>query len=297
MNWEDTFILWSKPPGKTEQDKMENAETAVKKAIAAHDRLSRMDITVFAQGSYRANTSVKQDSDVDVCVRLNSTFYERYPEGKTREDYGNIDGSISFSAYKDLIDEALNDYFGSQYVTRGNKAFDVHANSYRVNADVVPTFAYRYYLGDGDENYIKPVGVAFYADKGGRIINWPDQTYSNGVEKNNATSLRYKKVIRILKNLRNEMQEDKIAAANEIASFLIESLVWNTPNEGFGHSDLTGDVRYVLAHTFNETRSDETCSEWSEVNEEKYLFRPSQPWNRTQANNFLSAAWDYIGFK
>ena len=275
---------------------MNNAEAAIKKAIAKHDRLSDMDITVFAQGSYQANTTVKQDSDVDVCVRLNSTVFTRYPEGKNNADYGYTDGSIRFAEYKNLINEALNDYFGSQYVTRGNKAFDIHSNSYRVDADVVPAFAYHCFE-DGCDDYRKPAGVAFDTDKGARIMNWPDQTYSNGVDKNNATSRRYKKMIRILKNLRNDMQENKITAANDIASFLIECLVWNTPNKGFGHLNLTDDVRYVLAHTFNETLTDEKCNEWGEVNEIKYLFRPSQPWSRIQAHNFLSAAWDYIGFE
>ncbi len=276
---------------------MSNAETAIKKAIEQHSRLSGMDITVFAQGSYNANTSVKQDSDVDICVRLNSTVFTRYPDGKKDEDYGYTPGKISFAEYKNLINEALNDYFGSQYVTRGNKAFDIHSNSYRVNADVVPALAYHYFE-DGCSDYIKPAGVAFDTDKGARrIINWPDQTYSNGVEKNKNTSFRYKKIIRILKNLRNDMQEEKITAANNIASFLIESLVWNTPNDGFGHDSLTEDVRYVLAHTFNETLTDEKCNEWGEVNEIKYLFRTSQPWDRIQAHDFLSAAWDYIGFE
>ena len=52
-----------------------------------------------------------------------------------------------------------------------------------------------------------------------------------------------------------------------------------------------------LAHLWNETRTDETCKEWGEENELKYLFRPSQPWNRDQVNAFLQAAWDYIGFE
>ena len=297
MNWEETFNQWSKPPGKTEQDKMDNAETAIKKAIAKHDRLSNMDITVSTQGSYQANTNVTQDSDVDVCVRLNSTFFVRYPEGKNRENYGNIAGSISFSTYKDLVHEALNDHFGVQYVTHGDKAFYIHSNSYRVDADVLPAFAYRYYYGDSYEDYIQPVGVAFIPDKGGRIENWPDQTYSNGVDKNKATSLRYKKIIRIIKNLRNEMQEEKINAANNIASFLIESLVWNTPDNYFNCTNYTDDVKNVLAHTFNATMSDEKCDKWYEVNEIKYLFRLSQPWSRIQAHNFLLAAWDYIGFE
>ncbi|NIQ14772.1 MAG: nucleotidyltransferase, partial [Candidatus Dadabacteria bacterium] len=124
MNWEDTFRTWGSPPSKTEQEKMENAEASIKKAIDVDPTLTEMDISVFAQGSYKSRTSVRQDSDVDVCVCLNSTFFPRYPAGKTKEDFGNIDGSISFADYKDLIENALNNYFSPENVFRGNKAFD-----------------------------------------------------------------------------------------------------------------------------------------------------------------------------
>jgi hypothetical protein len=39
------------------------------------------------------------------------------------------------------------------------------------------------------------------------------------------------------------------------------------------------------------------CTEWGEINELKYLFRISQPWTMEQAHAFVSAAWDYLGFK
>ena len=93
------------------------------------------------------------------------------------------------------------------------------------------------------------------------------------------------------------MQEDKVSAANNIPSFLIECLVWNVPNEDFNNDLYTTDVRCVLAHTFNKTLDDDQCKEWGEVNELKYLFRSSQHWTREQAHSFLSAAWDYLGFK
>jgi len=297
MSWEETFRSWATPPGQTEKTKMENAKCAIKKAIANHKRLSEMDISIFAQGSYKSNTSVKQDSDVDICVRLNSTFFARYPEGKTREDYNNIEGSINFADYKNLIHEALNDYFESKYVTRGNKAFDIHSNSYRVDADVVPAFAYRYYNGDESEDYIDPVGMAFDTDKGVRIINWPHHVHSNGIDKQDETNQRYKKMVRILKKLRNKMQDENIAASNDIASSLLESMAWNTPSEKFGNDDYYDDMRSVMANCFNLTISDDACKILCEVNDIKYLFRPSQPWSRDKAHSFFDAAWDYVGFK
>src|SRR5205085_842927 len=82
-DWEATFTSWAAGPGTTEQTRAENAEKGVKKAIAANAKLAQMDITVFPHGSYRNRTNVRQDSDVDICVRLNSTFFTEYPAGKT----------------------------------------------------------------------------------------------------------------------------------------------------------------------------------------------------------------------
>jgi hypothetical protein len=296
-DWEDTFTSWAKGPGTTEQTKCENAESAVNKAIDAHEKLSVMDVTVFLQGSYRNRTNVKQDSDVDICVRLNSTFFPEYPPGKTREDFGNTKGSISFADYKNLVQKALEDYFGESSVRRGDKAFNIHENSYRIDADVVPTLEHRRYCLNDDGTHYVLSGIGFDTDAGKRILNWPEQHYENGLKKHEDTGRRYRKIIRILKRMRNEMQDEGIEAAKNIASCLIESLVWNVPNENFGYDTYAADMRNVLAHLFNETRKNETCSEWGEVSELKYLFRSAQPWTREQAHNFISAAWDYVGFE
>lgn len=297
MSWENTFRTWGSPPSKTEQEKMENTEKAIKNAIENDSVLSKMDISIFAQGSYKNRTSVKQDSDVDVCVRLNSTFFARYPEGKTREDYGNVDGSITFKDFKNLVEKALKSYFGEDEVVRGNKAFDIHSNTYRVDADVLPAFAYRHYNGNGQEEYIKPVGVAFLTDKGVRINNWPKQTYDNGATKQSTTGERYKKMVRILKKLRNKMQDENISGSYNVASFLIESMVWNVPDSKFGKDDYYDDVRSVLVNCFNSTLTREASKNHCEVNDIKYLFHSSQPWTREQAHIFFDAAWNYIGFE
>lgn len=295
--WEDTFTSWGKGPGTTEQAKCENAETAIRKAIAADVKLSKMDVTVFPQGSYRNKTNVRQNSDVDICVRLNSTFFEDYPSGTTRESFGNVPGSITFSDYKGLVGTALENYFGKNAVKRGNKAFNIHENTYRIDADAVATFEHRRYQLRPDSTHYYLSGIGFDTDSGQRITNWPEQNYTNSLAKHEATGRRYRKMVRIIKRLRDVMQEEKIAAANNIASCLIEALAWNVPNEGFGHNTYTDDVRFVLANAFNNTRKDEECKEWGEVNELKYLFRPLQPWTRAQANSFLDAAWKRCGFE
>jgi hypothetical protein len=139
--------------------------------------------------------------------------------------------------------------------------------------------------------------MAFIPDQGNLVINWPQQTYDNGVKKNNDANRRYKRVIRILKRLRNQMQEDKIPEASNIPSFLIECLAWSAPITAFQHDTYSQDLRQVIIDVWNPTQKDETCAKWVEINGLKWLFRPMQPWSRSQANEFLRAAWNYIGFK
>lgn len=296
---EDNFVSWSKGPGQTEADRCSNAETAVRKAIKASEQLSALNISVFAQGSYRARTNVRQNSDVDICVRYDSAFFPDYPEGTTQETFGNVNGMLPFSKFKNMIQTGLEDYFGKAGVTRGSKAFDVHANTYRIDADVVPTFEHRRYTGgrNSDGSHRCLYGVAFVPDSGGLIINWPEQTYSNGVERNTASGRKYKRVIRILKRLRDKMQDEDVAIAKKMPSFLIECLVWNANVDAFSKDTYTAIIRHLLANLWNRTRKDDDCSEWGEVNELKYLFRPAQPWTRQAANEFLQAAWDYIGYQ
>lgn len=303
--WEISLASWAKGPGKTEQEKCENSENAIKKAIAAHERLSKMDITVFALGSYRGRTNVRQDSDVDICVRLNTTYFNDYPKGKAREDFGFVDGSISYADFKNLVGEALVARFGKTGVTRGKKAFDVHENTNRIDADVVAALEHRRYTGqenwDGSPHFHR--GTAFIPDNGGMVKNWPEQNFNNGKKKHEDTGERYKKLVRILKRLRNEMQDAKVPEAMNIPSFLVECLVWNVPNDQFGRAGWLGenpfytDLKNVITSVYLNTKTDATCTEWGEVNELKYLFKGGQPWTREQANAFILACWQFVGFK
>jgi len=297
-DWEATFSSWGAAPGTTEQTKCDNAERAVRKAVCASTKLSSKSIEVFAQGSHANRTNVRQDSDVDICVLYTGAFYPDYSmsEGLNDSVLGYTDGTYPYAQFKNDVEAALVSYFGKESVTRGKKAFDIHANTYRIDADVVPCFEHWRFHGT-PEGHWHDSGTQIHPDNGGRIVNWPRQNYDNGVEKNDATGRRFKAVTRILKRLRNEMADEGYEAAEPIPSYLTECLVWNVPNGGFGHDTFRADARYALAHLWNETRADKSCTEWGEINELKYLFRAGQPWNREQVNTFLQAAWDYIGFE
>jgi len=295
-DWEATFRSWSKPSSETEAEKCQNAEGMIRDAIRGHTGLRNVEVDVFSQGSYRNNTNVRLESDVDICVCcMSSFFYDlSHTNGLTEKDLHIEPARLHFPEYKDEVERALVAHFGRDSIQRGNKAFDIHENTYRVDADAVPCFEHRQY--DQRRGWVS--GTAFLSDKDGRkIVNWPKQHYERGVKKNEATGKRFKFITRILKRLRNEMEETGIAAAASTPSFLIECLVWNVPDSAFGAEQYRDDVRAVVLAAYNETKTDDACRSWREVNQMKLLFGSGQPWTRQQANEFLVAAWGYAALK
>ncbi|MBX7149140.1 nucleotidyltransferase [bacterium] len=290
---ENLLISWAEPPSATEDQRCTNAVQVIKNAIDDYEPFKYKSIEVFAQGSYRNGTNVKAESDVDVCVRCMDVFFANYPQGMGDNDFGNSPATYRYSEFKNDVDRALRQYLGTNVVNRGNKAFDLHANSYRIDADVVPAFEHRRY--DNFGNYIS--GTEIHPDNGVKIINWPHQNYENGVNKNKATGFRFKKLVRILKNVRHNMEANGMAAAKPIPSYLIECLVWNVPNDRFGNESYTDDLKNILLHLYSCTKDDAQCSEWGEINELKYLFRWQQPWTRQQAHEFVVAVWAYLGLQ
>lgn len=97
---ENTLKGWKDPASVTEEQRISNTINMIKTAVNGCVELKDLSIEVFVQGSYANNTNVRTNSDVDVCVMLTSTFYTEYPNGKTREDYGFVEGTITFDEYK-----------------------------------------------------------------------------------------------------------------------------------------------------------------------------------------------------
>ena len=299
-DWEDTFSLWAQPPSKTEEQRSDNAITGIRTAVNRSSKLNQRKIKVFIQGSYRNRVNVRQNSDVDLGVMLYDAFLGEYPEGKTRADFGNVDVDYRHSQFKNELEEALVDRFGRAAVTRGNKAFNIRENTYRVEADVVPLFEFRQYWESG--NY--RAGVALVTDQGRRIENYPERLvnywpstplhYENGNSKNMVTSRRYRGLVRILKKIRNEMEDAGSSSAKAIPGYLIECLCWNVPDAVFTGSTWDARVRAVLVDLWNNTKDDESCNSWCEVDAIKYLFHASQPWKRAAAHAFIYEAWNYV---
>jgi hypothetical protein len=187
-------------------------------------------IKLFVQGSYANNTNVRKESDVDIAVIEESIFRTEYRSGITDEDYKINITSRTPNEFKDEVQRALEVKFGND-VERGDKSVKVHGNSYRKDADTVPCLRNRDYRNDynfDSSNYIG--GIAIYPDSGGVLINYPEQHIYNGRQKNKATSGYFKKMVRIMKKMRYLMQDHDYLSANNVSSFMLESMLWNVPD-------------------------------------------------------------------
>lgn len=291
-DWDTQFSQWAQPPSKTEEERCENAESMIRNAISASDSLRNRNIRIFTHGSYQNNTNVRKDSDVDVGILCKDTIFFGLPSGYTREDFNIGPATYHYAEFKRDVGQALVDYFGPDAVKRGNKAFDIHENSYHVEADVAPFFEYRKYSERGTYES----GVQLLSDNSQTVINWPEQHHENGKDKNLNNGGRYKRVVRILKFLSNEMADGGSAFAEQTPGFLLECMCWNIPDQYFGADKISDDVRACLVWMYQNSKEVDQEADWTEVSRLKQLFSAEQKWTREGANRFIVEAWQHLGF-
>ena len=229
---------------------------------------------------------------------IKDTFYSEYRDGVTKENYGFIDGTNSFDEYKKLILEALIKKFGIQHIAVGNKAIQIKSNTYRVQADVIPAFQYRNYTNDRQnkpDNFVE--GIKFFSSDSRGIVNYPKVHIQNGITKNNNTARKFKRTVRLYKRIRNKMIEDGKPVPGSISSYLIEGLLWNTPNNTFTSATTWNEVlKNSIIFLYNNTKEDATCKDWGVVSEHFYLFHSGCKWTRNDVNTFLFQMWNYLEY-
>jgi hypothetical protein len=300
---EEQLGRWTSPAFDNEDAKAENTEKIIREAIAGHSLLSALSVRTYAKGSYKNNTNVRRDSDVDIAVEYTGIIYSRYGPDTDAEAVRDVLGTTPYSGpfrdsagntrigdFKDAVGQALTAAFGAGAVTRSNKVFTVRESSRSLAADVVPCTQYRKYWSPRRYNR----GIRLLPDRspGHWIVNYPQQHYENGIAKNEDTSRRFKRVVRILKNLENYMVAE--GASPEVASYLIESLVFNCPDACFEASTWAARVQNVLVHIWEDIEEAESEQRWKEVNDLKFLFHSAQRWTREDARAFAKDAWQYV---
>lgn len=251
------------------------------------------DFTIFLQGSYGNDTNVFRDSDVDVVVRLNQTYYAdtgslaeaakaTYARAFTRAPYQLSDFKADVLAW-------LAQHYGSD-VKEGKKAICIRGNNNRRDADVLVCAVHRRYRESSngvDQNYDE--GIIFWTIDGTEIVNFPDQHSKNCTTKHQYTLQPFKRVVRVYKNMRNRMIDDGYIANGVAPSYFIEGMLWNVPNSKFavGYGD-------SFVNTFNWIlQADRT--QLSCANDLHWLVRDNAPvcWPSANFQTYLTAAEKY----
>jgi hypothetical protein len=300
---EEQLAAWTSKAFNNEDERARNTESMIREAINGHAVLNALPIEIFAKGSYKNNTNVRRDSDVDIAVEYIGILYPTYAQDVDQAEvdrlvglgpytgrFRDTEGKTDIAQFKNAVGEALVGAFGDGAVRRHNKVFTVRQSKRSLAADVVPCATHKHYWSQ--TNWAQ--GIRLLPDKPTwpPIENYPQQHYENGVVKNKATGRSFKRVVRILKNLENRMVKD--GTSPKVASYLIECLVYNCPNSCFVGAAWAQRVRSVLAHIWEDTTEEECEKRWFEVNGIKFLFHSSQKWNRSEARSFSHAAWQYV---
>ena len=273
---------------------------AVTKSINAHESVRtallsdsspikgrKMDF--YLQGSYKNHTNVRGDSDVDVVIQLQDVFYRDIsrlnPEQQALYLKTYTNGNYDYWNFRADVLKALTDYYGVTKVRAGNKSFKLAGDTNRVDADVVPCFEYRRYKRfQSLESQDYEEGMLFFTQsEKWQIINYPKQHYTNGCKKSDQTSGLFKATVRMLKNARLKLVENRMIAEGFAPSYFIECLTYNVPNNKFG-SSWQSTYYNVLNWLAQADFSSFVCQ-----SEQTYLFGNSpEQWNITDAKTLVT---------
>jgi len=271
--------------------------TSIRAAIDASKSsvLKNYTYEVYLQGSYINATSIYGDMDVDIVVEATNAFYKDIDD-LTDAQRAEFDrqhpgsSSVTFTGFRDAVERALANYYGSDLVKPRNKCILVTGKSGRLDADVVPCVQFKDYRKDESVRLPTPhVGITFWTRNDNRqIINYPKQHYENGVAKNKRVNYRLKPNVRVFKNLQNYCVDNNLLAAGVAPSYFVSCLIYNAPDAAFrpAHSDTMLAILNWL-HDLTDDQWDKLVSQ----NELYYLCRDAPDlWPLKNAKAFKNAA-------
>ena len=268
----------------------------IRAALQADAALSARTFEVFLQGSYRNSTNIRGDSDVDVVVKLNDTYMPDYTllDTYTRSIVEGRASSATYtlSDFRRDVSNAIRRAFPAHAITEGGKSIKIPRTANNIPADVVPCLEYRLYrppqglLADATDDD----GIWLWdVQRNHAVTSFPRQSYENGVTKHLLTSEMYKPTVRIFKNARGWMEDNRLIQSAMASSHAIECLLYNVPAQQFGGG--YGDTFVAALNWLNSADlSNFMCQNgiqrlfdqgrWTSQNARTYVTALVQMWNQ-----------------
>ena len=277
---ESTLSSWSHHEAGTA---FKQAHVPIREALELHEGLSQFKYDVFLQGSYKNDTNLGGDSDVDVVVRLSSKL-KPVVAALTGERLQK-DGSHRFvhqqwRSFRDEALKALRARFG-RAAKSGRKTLKVPKGRIPADADIVVTVSHR-------------EGIGFYLpDERRWVVSYPQQHHQRGSKKEEATTRRFKRTIRMFKAARNHIVDKGVLTKSDAPSYFIECLLYNVPDQVFKRK-LAPTYTGILDWLKSAELKDFKCQ-----NGQVLLFGPApEQWSQKKARAFVKALqvmWDTWG--
>jgi len=126
------------------------AHTSIRAAINGTTWNPGVSYEIFLQGSYKNDTNIWADSDVDVVVQFNSTYYSDTsalnPVDKANYDKAFVPATYGWRDFRDTVLKVLQGYYPTLTIGEGNYCLKVPARSGALQADVLVCTQYRRYI-------------------------------------------------------------------------------------------------------------------------------------------------------
>ena len=193
---ESTLSRWSHHRAGTA---FKQAHIPIREALDAYNWPPEVKYQVFLQGSYKNDTNLGGDSDVDVVVRLASKLRPRVADLTGQQLQEDASHKVAYQRWKSFRDHALKAMrarFGNA-AKSGRKTLKVPKGKLPADADLVVTLTYTQ-------------GIGFYLfDEQRWVVSDPQQHHARGSKKEKAANNRFKRTIRMFKAARNRLVDKR----------------------------------------------------------------------------------------
>ena len=284
---ENQLKIWAQP-GTAKGAK--NTHAAIRRALARHRWPDNVRYVTYLQGSYRNNTHLRRQSDVDVVVELTSLPVRdasRLPDSQTKLlDRDFPEPEYGWRRFRRDVLRAITESFGEARVREGRKTIKLVMESPEIPVDVVVAVRYLTYTEySGQRSYKRTEGLGLYLPAEGRwAVNYPHLHRRNGVGKEKATNWWFRRTIRMFKNARAQLVEEGRLGPNTARSYHIECLLYNVPNRL-----LTGPYQSAYSSALYWLRDNDLTRFPSQDKQVLVFDRGLDSWNEKDARTLIDA--------
>jgi len=265
-----------------------NTHESIRNALDCFKWPDNVQYEAYLQGSYKNDTNIRDDMDVDLVVQLNSAFYSNLNEEQKRE-LGLVPAAYGWTDFRNDVLSALQTHYGTQAIAEGNSCLKLSDSGGRLPADVVVCAQYRMYRSVQIEDFVE--GITFRRrDTNVWTVNYPKLHYGNGVKKHQDTNARFKPSVRMFKNLRDYIVEKGRVSSDFAPSYFIECLLYNVPDGSFsgGCQDTfcsavnwlnSANLTSLICQNGQELLCGAAAGQWPEQDARQFLQQLATLWN------------------